>query len=236
MSRQSSAHSSVAATSALFTLTAHVSNTAHTVGVVVATRTIPPGEHVPTADQRIVLWNASWQRYEVELALRGESPLPRLHYLDGTLELMRPSQDHERLSQFLARLVEVFAEEHDIALAPYGSWTLKSGAGEAGAEPDQCYIIGTDQSKSCPDLAIEVVWTSGGIDKLEIYKRLGITEVWFWLAGTLAVHRLGANGYEQVATSAFFPGLDLDLLCSFLDRATLNEAKHDYRAALHTRA
>lgn len=202
------------------------------VDAVVATRTIPAGEHVPTADQRIVLWNASWQRYEVELALRGGSPLPRLHYLDGTLEL---SQDHERLSHFFARLVEVFAEEHDIELAPYGSWTLKSSVGEAGAEPDQCYIIGTDQSKRCPDLVIAVVWTSGGIDKLEIYKRLGIVEVWFWIAEKLAVHRLGANGYEQVTTSAFFPGLDFDLLCSFLDRATLNEAKRDYRAALRDR-
>lgn len=149
---------------------------------------------------------------------------------------MSPSQDHERLSHFLARLVEVFAEEHDIDLAPYGSWTLKSGVGEAGAEPDQCYIIGNDQSKKCPDLVIEVVWTSGGIDKLEIYKRLGISEVWFWIAEKLVVHRLGANGYEQLTESAFFPGLDFDVLCSFLSRPTLNEAKRDYRAALEREA
>jgi hypothetical protein len=29
----------------------------------------------------------------------------------------------------------------------------------AGGEPDDCYIVGADQSKDRPDLAIEVVWT-----------------------------------------------------------------------------
>ncbi|MEG4506483.1 Uma2 family endonuclease [Microcoleus sp. F6_B4] len=37
--------------------------------------------------------------------------------------------------------------------------------------------------KAIPDLAIEVVFTSGGIDKLQLYKRLGIPEVWFWEDG-----------------------------------------------------
>ncbi|MFN9407014.1 MAG: Uma2 family endonuclease, partial [Dolichospermum sp.] len=32
-----------------------------------------------------------------------------------------------------------------------------------------------------PDLVIEVVVSSGGIDKLEAYKRLQIPEVWFWM-------------------------------------------------------
>jgi len=35
-------------------------------------------------------------------------------------------------------------------------------------------IIGADQSTKRPNLAIEVIWTSGGINKLEIYKRLGV--------------------------------------------------------------
>jgi Uma2 family endonuclease len=58
----------------------------------------------------------------------------------------------------------------------YGAWTLKSPPNQSGLEPDECYLVG-DQDKPTPDLAIEVVWTSGGIDKLEIYGRLGIGEV-----------------------------------------------------------
>lgn len=200
----------------------------------VATRSIPPGEYVPTADQRIVLGSVSWERYEVEQAFRGDKRLPRMHYLDGALELMSPALDHERLASLIGRLVEVFAEEHDIDLCPYRSWTLKSGTREAGAEPDECYMFGREQSKDRPDLVIEVVWTSGGVDKLEIYKRLGIAEVWFWIENTIHVYRLADGQYERAASSTWLPGLDVDLLCSFLDRKTINEAKRDCRAALRS--
>jgi hypothetical protein len=35
-------------------------------------------------------------------------------------------------------------------------------------------LIGADQTRGTSDLAIEVTWTSGGIDKLEVYARLGV--------------------------------------------------------------
>ena len=80
------------------------------------------------------------------------------------------------------RLIEVYAGHADIELSPYRSWTLKSGR-IAGGEPDECYIVAADQSKDRPDIVIEVIWTSGSIDTLAIYQRLGIDEVWFWIAG-----------------------------------------------------
>ncbi len=79
---------------------------------------------------------------------------------------------------------------------------------------------------------IEVVWTSGGIDKLEIYKQLGIAEVWFWIDGKLDVHALRDGRYERTSTSQWLPGLDLALMCSFLDRRSVHLAKRDFRAAL----
>jgi Uma2 family endonuclease len=145
----------------------------------VAAANIPAGEYVPTADHRIVLAGATWEHYELELAMRGEKSVPRFAYLEGALELMSPSRDHERITSYLGRLIEVYAEHADIELSPYRSWTLKAGR-TAGGEPDECYIVGADQSKDRPDLVIEVIWTSGGIDKLAIYQRLGIDEVWFW--------------------------------------------------------
>lgn len=193
---------------------------------------ISPGEHVPTADQRIVLAGVPWSRYEVELALRGDKSVPRLTYLEGALELMSPSKEHERLASYIGRLVEVFADETGLELSPYRSWTLKSGPGKAGSEPDECYIVGDDQSKNVPDLVVEVVWTSGGIDKLEVYRRLGVREVWFWIDGALQAHVLGDQGYAAVARSMVMPGLDLGLLGEFLDRRTIQAAKRDYRAAL----
>jgi len=191
----------------------------------------PAGEYVPTADHRVVLAGVSWEHYEVELIMRGEKSTPRIAYLEGAMELISPSREHERITSYLGRLIEVFAELHDIELSPYRSWTLKSGR-NAGVEPDECYIVGADQSKPRPDLVIEVIWTSGGLDKLAIYQQLGIAEVWFWIDGKLEVHTLGAGGYARAPSSQWLPGLDLALLCSFLDRRSTHIAKRDFRAAL----
>jgi len=193
---------------------------------------VPPGEYVPTADQRLVRYNVPWSHYEAELALRGDASVPRIAYLEGALELMSPSKDHERAKSYLGMLIEAYAIERDIDLSPYGGWTLKNAAKESGAEPDECYIIGPDQRKEAPDLVIEVVWTSGGIDKLEIYRRLGIGEVWFWKDGRVAVYVLRHAQYERVARSVLFPDLDLDLVRARLDRPTAVQAVRALRDTL----
>lgn len=187
---------------------------------------------MPTADQRLVTYGVPWAHYEAQLALRSEAPVPRMAYLEGALELMSPSKDHERVKSFIGRLVETYALERGIDLSPYGAWTLKSAPKEAGAEPDECYIVGSDQSKEIPDLAIEVVWTSGGIDKLEIYRRLGIGEVWFWKEGRIEIHVLRHDHYEATDRSVLFPDLDMGLLCTFLDRPTAIQAVRAFRDAL----
>jgi len=195
---------------------------------------IRPGEYIPTADQRVIVHGASWAHYEAHLAMRGERSVPRISYLRGTLELMSPSRGHERITSWIGRLIEVYAEERDIQLAPYRSWTLKH-PGEAGAEPDECYVFGADETKERPDLVIEVVWTSGGLDKLEIYRALEITEVWFWIDERIEVHALRAGRYERADRSRWLPELDLALLCSFLDRPFV-DAKREFRAALRRRS
>jgi Uma2 family endonuclease len=193
---------------------------------------IPAGEYVPTADQRVVMYSVPWSHYEALLALRGEAPGPRIAFLEGALELMTPSKDHGRTKSFLGCLLEAYALERGVDLSPYGSWTVKSAPRQSGAEPDECYIVGADQSRDRPDLAIEVVWTSGGIDKLEVYARLGVGEVWLLKAGRISVHVLRDGRYEFAARSALFPDLDLDLLCSFLDRPTALQAVRAFREAL----
>jgi len=195
---------------------------------------IPAGEYVPTADQRVVMHGSPWSHYEALLALRGEASSPRIAFLEGALELMTPSKDHERNKSFLGCLLEAYALERGIDLSPYGSWTLKSAPRQSGAEPDECYLVGADQGRDRPDLAIEVVWTSGGIDKLEIYARLGVGEVWFWREGRIEIHVLRGGRYEAAARSALFPDLDIDLLCSFLDRPTALQAVRAFRDALRT--
>lgn len=194
--------------------------------------TIPAGDYVPTADQRITLFNVPWSHFEVQLALRGDASVPRLTYLDGVLELMSPSRGHERMKSFLGCLVETYAMERDLILSPYGSWTLKQALKRAGAEPDECYLVGPDQDRDRPDLVIEVIWTSGSIDKLEAYRRLEIGEAWFWKDGVLSVHVLVDGHYEIADRSRLLPELDLPLLCSFLDYPSATEAMRAFRDAL----
>lgn len=183
-------------------------------------------------DQRLVMYNVPWTAYEAQLALRGDAPVPRVAYLDGVMELMSPSREHERIKSYLGRLVEAYALERDVDLSPYGAWTLRRAPRASGLEPDECYILGADQRAERPDLAIEVMWTHGGLDKLEIYRRLEVPEVWIWRDGALLVHLLRAGAYEQVDHSEQLPGIDLALLVSFLDRPTAMQAVRGYRDAL----
>ncbi len=79
-----------------------------------------------------------------------------------------------------------------------------------------------------------MIWTSGGIDKLEAYRRLGVGEVWFWKNDAIQIHVLVDDRYETSAKSVALPGLDLALLVSFLDHPTATQAVRAFRAALGT--
>jgi Uma2 family endonuclease len=196
---------------------------------------VPRGEYVPDADNRVVMYNLDWDRFEQLLAIRGDRSQPRMAYLDGAIELMSPSRDHEAIKSKIGMLVETYLYELGIVFEPVGSWSIKHRPDEAGAEPDECYLVPYDPSDARhdrPDVVIEVVWTSGGIDKLEIYRRLGVPEVWFWIDGAITVHVLDAGGYDQRSRSARLPDLDLELLCRLLELPTVNEAVRELRATL----
>ena len=196
-----------------------------------STRTVEPAGAEP--DQRIFLRRASWGDYERILTIRGESSGVRVSYLDGEIELMSPSRHHERIKSTIARLVEAFALERGIDLSAFGSWTLREEGDDAGAEPDECYVVGAHEPER-PDLAIEVVWSSGSLDKLEIYRRLGVPEVWFWIKGKITIHRLRDEGYEAVPRSGLFADLDLDHLTTFVDRKSMTQSVREYTDWLRT--
>jgi hypothetical protein len=58
---------------------------------------------------------------------------------------------------------------------------------------------------------------------------------WFWIEDGFRLHRLGAEGYEPVASSAFLPGLDFELLARFVRRSDQPQAVREYREALSGR-
>src|SRR6266850_3480391 len=98
------------------------------------TMQIPRGEHVPTADQRVVMYDVSWEAYETMLDVRGERPQPRMAYLDGALELMTTSYDHERIKSWISRLIDAYMLDAGIPFGCYGQWTMKRKPRAAGGE------------------------------------------------------------------------------------------------------
>ena len=189
-------------------------------------------DDTPVEDKIVVLRGLSWSDYQRQLELRGDRSLPRFAYLEGDLEIMTPSQPHESLTSRIGRLVEVWCLEKGIEFSPYGSWTLQDKEAERGVEADECYVFGVEPEADRPHLAIEVVWTSGGLRKLDIYVKLGVREVWFWRKGRITVHVLSGDQYLEATTSGVLPGIDLVQLCTYLDRPTASQAIREYRAAL----
>ncbi len=189
-------------------------------------------------ESRILLRGISWETYE---QLSEDNPGLRLTYLDGELEVMSTSSNHELDKTMLGRLVEAYSEERDLVFNGLGNTTYKDKAKRLGLEPDECYVLrpisdDDDELPERPDLAIEVVYTHYRIDKLAVYRGLGVPEVWIWRRGRIAVHVLAEAGYEPRDRSALLPDMDLALLASFVRRRDQVQAVKDYRRALRGEA
>ncbi len=188
---------------------------------------------IPAEEQRLVLEGITWQQYDALVALfMNQFPALRMTYLEGTLELMTTSPEHERLKKIMARLIEAFAEELDLDLNGYGSATFRKEAAARGLEPDECYCLG--ELYEVPDIALEIVLTSGGIDKLKVYQGLGVKEVWFWENQRLSIYGLTevSEDYEALQMSQLLPQLDFALLASYVDSTSQTQAVKAYRQAL----
>lgn len=184
------------------------------------------------AEQRIVLYGVRWDQYEVMLATLGDDfPNLRLSYLEGTLEIMATSPEHEEINRIIRMLMEAYFQETRTRFHCIGSATFRKKAKERGLEPDVCYCLG--QKKQFPDIAIEVAITSGYVDKLDIYKGLGTQEVWFWKKGKFSLYRLAANQeYDAISQSELLPNLDFSLLASYVKPDEQYDAVMEFREVI----
>jgi Uma2 family endonuclease len=179
----------------------------------------------------IVLHNVTWEQLEqldVILADTGA----RLTFIDGILEIMSPpSEAHEEPKSTVSSLVEVFLREREIRFYIRGSEILGKKKDGGRLEPDECYSIGA--KKKVPDLAIEVTVTSGGINKLAIYSRLQVPEVWFWEDGAIEIYCFREGGlYEKVAQSEQLPDIDISLVAYHSRMADQYDAIQSFIQAL----
>ena len=173
-----------------------------------------PQKPNPSESPVMLFSGMTWREFrEVEKLL--DRPGYRLSFLDGVLEILKmPGELHETTKKRLSGLLEIYLLLAGFDFSPTGSMSLESEPDQVKREPDESYRLKPGRGR--PDLLIEVIVTSGGIDKLAIYKRLKISEVWFWEDGVLDLYHLRGTGnkarYEKIAQSEEVFGIDLVLL------------------------
>lgn len=181
--------------------------------VMVAAQSLFPIE-AAAEEQRLVVSGVPWETYVMLREALDHTNL-RMTYLEGTLEIMSPSRRHEVVKSYLARFLELFCALRNIPLFPYGSTTWRSEAKARGLEADECYSIG---ERELPEIAIEVIVSRGSVDKLEVYRGLGIREVWLVEAGVCTVLTLRDTGYVKIPSSEVLPQVDLLRLMTYAMR------------------
>jgi Uma2 family endonuclease len=185
--------------------------------------------HLPI-ESVIGLSGISWERFNQIQANFDGIPSVRLTYTEGLLEIMAPiSDEHEYVKSNVGELLGTYMREKRIRFYKRGGFTLKK-EGYSSGEPDESYCIGTN--KKVPDIVIEVVITSGTLNKLNVYKPLNIPEVWFWKNKQLQIFQLTDGEYQQVTRSQFFLDLDLELLQHYINYPDQYDAVLEFQKAL----
>ena len=177
-----------------------------------------------TIDQRVVI-GGNWDQFKLIQKASEDSPGVKLSFFAGAIEILMPGFQHENFSEIIGYLVTTFLLTQGIRFYPSGSMTQEK-TGEVSTQADKSFCLET--AKSIPDLAIEIVYTSGGLNKLSKYRALGVPEVWFWEDGTLRLYHLRENGYEEVFQSELsgLETLNIDLLkrCILMGETDFAEA------------
>lgn len=201
--------------------------------VAMTTPLLEKPESQPTVPSLVTLHGISWEKFKVISAQLEDNREVKLTYLAGVLEIMSPIGDrHEYVKTTMGYLLEAYMREKGIRFYGRGGFTLEA-PGYASGTPDESYCIGSN--KETPDIVIEIIVTSGTINRRELYKPKRIPEVWFWKSEQMRIFRLNEAGeYEEVSRSCFFPDLDKTLLLRYIAHPDQYDAVNEFVAFLRS--
>lgn len=177
-------------------------------------------------DQLTTVWDTSWATY-LNIDSSVEGTRTRAAFLQGRLDLMTLSIDHERIKGNLGHLIAAHCLDEEIEFATQGAATLRIPKDRA-KEPDDSFVFG-DLKKPRPDMVLEVVLTSGAMDKLEFYAPFRIPEVWIWESSGLQVHVLDGGRYKKVKKSRLLPKFNIALAGSLATCQSTSQAVREFR-------
>jgi Uma2 family endonuclease len=186
--------------------------------------------HQPTEEKLVTLYGINWEKFKAIEAQLEDNRDVRLSYLSGVLEIMSPiGETHEYIKRTLGLLLEAYMKEKGIRFYALGGFTLEA-PGYASGTPDDSYSIGS--KKEVPDIVIEIIVTSGTINRRELFKPMKVPEIWFWKSNQLRVFQLKEGEYEEVFRSSFFPDLDLALLLRYIGYPDQYDAVQEFQAVI----
>lgn len=195
------------------------------------------------AEQRVVLHNVSWSAYEQLVAEFAGQSSPRIAYEEGTLEIMTPLGEHERIKHAIEMLLEYLAEELDSNLYCLGSTTFRRKDLQRGFEPDSCFYIQNEakvRGKESidlamdppPDLLVEIDISRNSMNKFGIYASMGAPEVWRHDGSRLFIYTLTCGEYTEVSNSLAYPFLTSKQLSDVLAQVCDDLPSRKFRKAL----
>ena len=172
------------------------------------------GDDLQQKDKMFICSNTSWDEYEAILQQKANSSAYRISFLNGILKIMSPSRNHEIIKDFIYLLIVSYCDAIELDYYPIGSTTLKQKDKSVGKEPDTSFCF--NSLKQIPDLAVEVVFTSGSLEDLEKYQKLEVKEVWFWINDRLEIYVLIDDSYQKRDSSYNLSNLNAKLLEKYI--------------------
>jgi Uma2 family endonuclease len=163
-------------------------------------------------DQTLSLTGMTWDDYEKITQFESNY---RVSYFDGVITIVSPSLNHEKIAEIINGLVKAYCRKYNLLYFPMGSTTLKNPF-TAGKEPDHSFSL--EVEKKIPDLAIEVVFSSGSVRDLEKYQYLRVSEVWIWQNEEIKFYQLVDSQYVEIEVSSCLPKLSSEFLIEFINR------------------
>jgi Uma2 family endonuclease len=161
----------------------------------------------------------NWQKFKALQQVFSDLPGVRINYFNGDVEILSVSPQHGIIAGNLGFLIELWMLEQGMAFVATEDMTVERKE-VASAQGDKSYCF--PERREVPDLSIEVVISGEGETKLDRYRALGVSEVWFWQNNQISIHQLKENRYEKVDASQYLHGLNVSRLAACV--ATENRA------------
>ena len=180
-------------------------------------------------EQRVVLYDVSWETYERLLADHLDNSVPHFTYDRGVLAIVSPLPEHEKINRTISLLADLLAEEFGVDLENLGFTTFKREDLKRGFEPDTCFYIQNAARLEGkieldltvdppPDLVIEIAIKSPSLDRPPLFAQFGVPEIWHYDGERVSILELESNGYAGRTSSIAFPTLTGDNLTYFAKR------------------